>query len=179
MFHATLLKFSFDILEDVFRDGREWLYLFRAVGFMNLKIHCSWKKCQFSLPRRCGDCGVAWRCDFTYELQCNFGELASLNATPTSKIVFLHAILIKLSLAISNDIFRDVWEELYLFRPVGLVKIHCSWENCQLFLESRTIFYVALGRRCVAMISPSGWYRYLFVIMLMIWPVRLAMQGLY
>ena len=65
-------------------------------------------------------CGVAWRCVFTHELQCNVG-VASLNATPTSKIVFLHAILMKFSLVISKDIFRDVREELYLFRPVGFV----------------------------------------------------------
>ena len=64
-------------------------------------------------------------CVFTHELQCNVG-VASLNATPTSKIVFLHAILMKFSLVISKDIFRDVREELYLFRPVGFVKIHCS-----------------------------------------------------
>ena len=72
--------------------------------------------------------GVAWRCVFTLESQCNFG-VASLNATPTSKIVFLLAILMKFSpfsLVISKDIFRDVREELYLFRPVGFVKIHCS-----------------------------------------------------
>ena len=35
---------------------------------------------------------AALRCGFTHESQCNFG-VASLNATPTSKIVILHAIL--------------------------------------------------------------------------------------
>ena len=39
IFNATLLKFSLDIPEDIFRDSRELLYLFRAVGFM--KIHSS------------------------------------------------------------------------------------------------------------------------------------------
>ena len=42
-------------------------------------------------------------------------------------MIFLHTILIKFSLVISTNIFRDVrevgGEELYLFRPVGLVKI--------------------------------------------------------
>ena len=156
-FHATPALRVFDSL---MRHCSNSLWTFPKIFSGIVGNYCifseplgSWKSivpernASFSLPRRCG---VAWRCVFTHELQCNVG-VASLNATPTSKIVFLHAILMKFSLVISKDIFRDVREELYLFRPVGFVKIHCSWEKCQLFLESGTMFCVALRRRCAAL----------------------------
>ena len=52
---------------------------------------------------------------------------------------------------------------MYLFRPVGFVKIHCSWEKCQLFLESGTIFYVALRRRCAALRRNDLTYCYNYI----------------